>query len=79
VEIAYGVVPSYERRGYATEAAKALVAFALERVDVTSIRAHTKPENGPSGRVLAKCGFQQVGEVIDPEDGLVWRWERVVG
>jgi len=79
VEIAYGIVPSYESRGYATEAAKALVAFALERVDVTSIRAHTKPENGASGHVLAKCGFQQVGEVTDPEDGLVWRWERVVG
>ena len=27
VEIAYGIVPSYESRGYATEAAKALVAF----------------------------------------------------
>jgi [ribosomal protein S5]-alanine N-acetyltransferase len=79
VEIAYGIAPGYEGQGYATEAAKALMAFALERVDVTTIRAHTKPENGASGRVLAKCGFHQVGEVDDPEDGLVWRWERVVG
>jgi ribosomal-protein-alanine N-acetyltransferase len=79
VEIAYGIAPSYEGRGYATEAARALVAFALERVDVTSVRAHTKPENNSSGRVLAKCGFQQLGEVMDPEDGLVWRWERAVG
>jgi RimJ/RimL family protein N-acetyltransferase len=29
-----------------------------------------------SARVLAKCGFRRVGEVIDPEDGLVWRWEK---
>jgi [ribosomal protein S5]-alanine N-acetyltransferase len=79
VEIAYGIAPSYQGRGYATEAAKALVEFALERVDVTSIRAHTKPDNGASGRVLAKSGFQHVGEVVDPEDGLVWRWEREVG
>jgi ribosomal-protein-alanine N-acetyltransferase len=79
VEIAYGIAPSYEGCGYATEAARALVAFALERVDVTSVRAHTKPENNSSGRVLAKCGFQQLGEVMDPEDGLVWRWERAVG
>jgi RimJ/RimL family protein N-acetyltransferase len=79
VEIAYGIAPSYEGHGYATEAAKALVAFALERVDVTSIRAHTKPENNASGRVLAKSGFHQVGEVVDPEDGLVWRWERAIG
>ena len=79
VEIAYGIAPSYRGRGFATEAARALVSFALERVDVTSIRAHTKPENDASGRVLSKCGFHQVGEVVDPEDGLVWRWERVVG
>jgi len=79
VEIAYGIAPSYRGQGYATEAARALVSFALERVDVRSIRAHTKPENDASGRVLAKCGFHQVGELVDPEDGLVWRWERVVG
>ena len=78
VEIAYGIAPGYQRRGFATESARALVAFALERVDVTVIRAHTMPENGPSGRVLAHCGFQHVGEVVDPEDGLVWRWERPV-
>lgn len=79
VEIAYGIAPGYQGKGLATEAARALVAFALERVDVTAIRAHTLPENGASAHVLAKCGFQNVGEVTDPEDGLVWRWERVVG
>jgi RimJ/RimL family protein N-acetyltransferase len=78
VEIAYGIAPGYQGSGYATEAAKALVEFALERVDVTLIRAHTKPDNGASGRVLAKSGFQHVGEVEDPEDGLVWRWERAI-
>jgi ribosomal-protein-alanine N-acetyltransferase len=79
VEIAYGIAPGYQGRGFATEAARALVAFALERVDVTGIRAHTMPENGASSHVLAKCGFERVGEVVDPEDGLVWRWERRVG
>ena len=33
------------------------------------------PEANASGRVLAKCGFRRVGEVIDPDDGVVWRWE----
>ena len=78
VEIAYGIAPGYQGRGLATEAAGALVAFALERVDVTAIRAHTLPEHNASGRVLAKNGFYQLGEVMDPEDGLVWRWERAV-
>src|SRR5215210_2852270 len=63
VEIAYGIAPGYQGRGLATEAAGALVSFALERVDVRSIRAHTLPEPNASTRVLAKCGFQQLGEV----------------
>jgi hypothetical protein len=25
--------------------------------------------------VLTKCGFTLIGDVIDPEDGLVRRWE----
>ena len=24
----------------------------------------------------AQCGFRYVGEVVDPEDGRVWRWEK---
>ena len=75
VEIAYSVVPDYQGKGYATEAAQALVAFALSSGRVRVVRAHTLPESNASTRVLAKCGFRHVGEVIDPDDGLVWRWE----
>jgi ribosomal-protein-alanine N-acetyltransferase len=76
VEIAYGVVPSLEGRGYATEAAAALVRFAAADERVRLIRAHTLPELNASTRVLRKCGFAHIGEVIDHEDGPVWRWER---
>jgi RimJ/RimL family protein N-acetyltransferase len=76
VEIAYGVVPGSEGRGYATEAAAALVDFAQRDARVRVVRAHTLPERNASTRVLTKCGFELRGEVIDPEDGLVWRWER---
>lgn len=76
VEIAYGVVPAYRGKGYATEAAQALVAYAFASGRVRTIRAHTLPETNVLTRVLAKCGFRRVGEVIDPEDGLVWRWEK---
>jgi [ribosomal protein S5]-alanine N-acetyltransferase len=75
VEIAYGIVPGSENRGYATEAAMALVRFALATKDVTLVRAHTLPEANASTRVLAKCGFRHTEDVIDPEDGPVWRWE----
>lgn len=76
VEIAYGVVPSAEGRGYATEAAQALVTFALTSTTVQVVRAHTLPTPNASSRVLAKCGFAHIGEVVDPDDGRVWRWER---
>lgn len=76
VEIAYGIVPSFEGRGYATEAARALIGFAQRDDKVRQIIAHTMPEANASTRVLRKCGFTFAGEVIDPEDGRVWRWER---
>lgn len=76
VEIAYGIVPSRQGRGYATEAAGALVRFARADQRVRLLRAHTLPEANASTHVLRKCGFVHVGAVVDPEDGLVWRWER---
>jgi len=76
VEIAYGVVPAHQNNGYATEAAEALVSYAVKSGRVRTIRAHTLPQPNASTRVLTKCGFRRVGEVTDPEDGLVWRWEK---
>ncbi len=75
-EIAYGVNPDRQGRGYATEAAAALTAFAFADSRVTHVGAHTLPEINASTQVLAKCDFKHIGEVIDPEDGLVWRWEK---
>lgn len=76
VEIGYGIVHAFQGRGYATEAAAAGVAFAFTSGRVRLVRAHTLPTPNASTRVLVKCGFERTGEVEDPEDGLVWRWER---
>jgi ribosomal-protein-alanine N-acetyltransferase len=78
VEIAYGVDPEHQGRGYATEAARALVNYAFNS-GVRIVRAHTLPEPNASTRVLTKCGFERLGEVVDPDDGVVWRWEIVDG
>lgn len=75
VEVAYGVDDPHRGRGFATEIAGALVGFALAGDRAQRVRAHTRPENAASARVLVKCGFRRVGEAVDPEDGLVWRWE----
>ncbi len=74
VEIAYGIHPDQQGRGYAKESAAALVEFAFG-AGARLVRAHTKPHNGASARVLVACGFERIGEIVDPEDGLVWRWE----
>jgi [ribosomal protein S5]-alanine N-acetyltransferase len=76
VEIAYSVASDQERQGYATEAARALVDYAFSIDQVKLVRAHTLPASNASKRVLAKCGFQYVGEINDPEDGLVCRFEQ---
>lgn len=76
VEIAYAVTPDEQRKGYATEIAAGLIAHAFDAPEVHLVIAHTLPDGIASQRVLTKCGFTHVGEVLDPEDGLVWRFER---
>ncbi len=75
VEIGYSVAPSDRGRGFATSAARQLIeiAFASELVDC--VCAHTLTEPSASTGVLEKCGMTKVSEVINPEDGKVWKWE----
>jgi [ribosomal protein S5]-alanine N-acetyltransferase len=78
-EIAYGIAPAYQGRGYATEAAKALIDFAVGDPRVKMICAHTLAGENASTSVLKKCGLKRVGDAVDSESGLaVWRWERPV-
>lgn len=76
VEIAYGIAPGFQGQGHATAAARMLIAFAEADARVRTVIAHTLPVANASGRVLTKCGFTKIGDVIDPDDGPVWRWER---
>lgn len=76
VEIGYGVDEAHWGRGYASESARALAEWALRIEGVRVVRAHTRHDGAASIRVLEKCGFERVGDVIDPEDGPVCRWER---
>jgi ribosomal-protein-alanine N-acetyltransferase len=78
-EIAYGIAPNYQGRGYATEAAMALIEFVASDSRVETICAHTLTETNASTRVLEKCGFRKIGAAVDPENNLpVWRWEHAV-
>ena len=76
VEIAYFTFPTHEGRGYASAMAALLVARAGAPPPVRTVRAHTLPERNASARILERLGFAHLGQVVDPEDGPVWRWER---
>jgi len=73
VEIGYGIVGDRQRRGYATEAAEALVRRAFGDPRVERVIAETLPGLIPSIGVLEKCGFTRVAESSEP--GVI-RYER---
>ena len=79
VEIAYFTFPVYEGRGYATAMAALLTSRAGAAPPARTVRAHTLRERNASVRILEKLGFAHLGEIVDPEDGPVWRWERAPG
>ena len=67
-EIGYSLVPLHHGRGYATEAARALVDWAFLHPEVDCVAAETLPELSASIRVIEKCGMRFVGEGT-PEEG----------
>jgi RimJ/RimL family protein N-acetyltransferase len=76
VEIGYGIVPSQQGRGFATQAVDLLVKEAFSKAEIQTIVAYTVPMNSASGRVLEKNQFMRNGSKIDPEDGEVWVWQK---
>jgi [ribosomal protein S5]-alanine N-acetyltransferase len=59
VELGYGIVPSRQGRGYATEAVHAMTALAWAHPAVNAVLAGTDPGNVASQKVLAKAGFRR--------------------
>jgi ribosomal-protein-alanine N-acetyltransferase len=62
IEIGYSVIPDRRRHGYATEAADALVKWALSQPGIHLIVAGCDPKNVPSIRTLERIGFRRNGE-----------------
>lgn len=72
-ELGYAVAPARRGRGIATAAVCELLARGRASGVRTAV-AHTLPEESPSTSVLVRCGFTNVGEVVDGDEGVVWRW-----
>lgn len=73
-ELGYAVAPRVRGRGVATAAVRELLVRA-RAADLGIAVAHTLAEESASTAVLRRCGFAKVSELLDPEDGAVWRWE----
>lgn len=62
-EVGYDIKKSEWNKGYATEAIKMLVKFALCDMNLNRVEAFITPGNDGSVRVLEKCGFIREGLV----------------
>jgi RimJ/RimL family protein N-acetyltransferase len=66
VEAAWRLAAPQHNRGYATEAARAVLEFGFGTLGLTQIVAFTSADNRPSLRVMAKLGMTH-----DPEEDFV--------
>ena len=63
VEIAWVFSKNYRGRGYATEAARAVAAFALARFRLPVLYAIIHEDNAPSIRVAERLGMKPSGKI----------------
>ncbi|HET9902111.1 MAG TPA: GNAT family N-acetyltransferase [Xanthobacteraceae bacterium] len=60
-EVGYWLGVPYWGKGYATEAARAVIDFAFTELDHEALQAGARVTNPASRRILEKCGFQWTG------------------
>ena len=61
VTIGYGLIPSAHGKGYASEALRALLAFARAH-GITSVKGDTDHDNTASQHVMASAGMRLIAE-----------------
>ncbi|MET0331261.1 MAG: GNAT family N-acetyltransferase [Dyella sp.] len=57
-DLGYALLTRHSGRGYATEAAAAVLGHAYQQLDLARVLAVTAPDNRSSIRVLEKLGFR---------------------
>jgi RimJ/RimL family protein N-acetyltransferase len=76
MKIGYTMDPAFQGRGYATEAVRALVAYAFGTLGADVVRAYASAENLPSIRVAEKAGLVLVERFERTYEGETWQGVR---
>jgi RimJ/RimL family protein N-acetyltransferase len=75
IDIGYGIAPTRQGRGIATNAISSVLEWAQNDDRVHAVTAETAIDNLASQRVLEHNGFIRIGERHDDEDGDLYCWK----
>ena len=70
-ELGFHLLPASWNKGLATEAARALIAYAFSTLGACALFAGHHPENAASRRVLEKLRFRYTHDELYPPTGLL--------
>jgi RimJ/RimL family protein N-acetyltransferase len=66
-EVGFMFLPAYQGRGYATEAARRLIAFGFEGMGFHRVIGRAEARNTASVRVLEKLGMRREAQLVENE------------
>ena len=61
--IGYGFIPTYRKKGYATEAVRLILEFAFKELNMETVYAGADHNNIASQKTLLKAGFKKEGKI----------------
>jgi 8-oxo-dGTP diphosphatase len=79
-ELGYWMGERFQRRGFATEAGRAVLALAFETLGLHAVFASARPDNAASTRVMEKLGLRPDGQRVRIEAtarGETWDHDRL--
>lgn len=69
-EVGVHLLPEFWGRGYASEAARAVIQYAFTVLDARKLFAGHNPDNVASGKLLTRLGFEYIGDQFYVPTGL---------
>lgn len=66
-EIMYAISKDYRGKGYTTQAALGLIRYLFENTEAEVLNALALTHNLPSNKVILKCGFKQIDDIVMEE------------